>query len=104
MAGPDHEGADETSHLKRPRSPTLREALTRLAPSCHRAPFRLNVGRQPVRRGHQDDFEASEPGMVPQPVQPRPAQVGAAIAVITVDVQVIQLPATLCDRRNRGIC
>ena len=61
------------------------------------------VAGQPVRRGHHDDVQIGQPRMISQPVQPRPSQAGAAIAVITVDVLVIQLPATLRDRRAQPV-
>src|SRR5262249_45890890 len=41
--------------------------------------------------------------MIAQPVQPRPAQAGAAIAVIAVDLLVIEFPAALRDRRAQPV-
>src|SRR5207302_10612102 len=61
------------------------------------------VAGQPVRRGHHDDVQLGQRRVIAQPVQPRPAQAGAAIAVITVDVLVIQLPAALGHRRAQPV-
>ena len=61
------------------------------------------VAGQPVRRGHHDDVQIGQRRMIAEPVQPRPAQARAAIAVITVDVLVIQLPAALRDRRAQPV-
>src|SRR5215216_1142465 len=41
--------------------------------------------------------------MVPQPVQTRPAKAGAAVAVIAVDVLLVQCPAALGDRRAQPV-
>src|SRR5439155_32895 len=57
------------------------------------------VAGQPVRRGHQDNVQPGQRRVIAQPVQPRPADTGAAIAVITVDVLLLQLPAALGHRR-----
>jgi hypothetical protein len=51
------------------------------------------VAGQPVRRGHQDNIKIGQRRMITQPVQPRPAQAGAAIAVVTIDVLLVQRPA-----------
>ena len=61
------------------------------------------VAGQPVRRGHQDNVQLGQRRVIAEPVQPRPADTGAAIAVIAVDVLVIQLPATLRDRRTQPV-
>ena len=61
------------------------------------------VPGQPVRRGHQHYVQLSQRRMIPQPVQPRPAQAGTAVAVITVDMLVIQLPATPGHRRAQPV-
>jgi hypothetical protein len=47
------------------------------------------VAGQPVRRSHQHHVKLGHCRMIAQPVQPRPAQAGAAIAVITVNMQPI---------------
>ena len=57
------------------------------------------VAGQPVRRGHQDNVQLSQRRVIAEPVQPRPADTGAAVAVIAVDVLVLQVPAAL---RGRG--
>jgi hypothetical protein len=56
------------------------------------------VAGQPVRRGHQDNIKIGQRRMITQPVQPRSAQPGAAITVITIDVLLIQRPAALGRR------
>jgi hypothetical protein len=56
------------------------------------------VTGQPVRRGHQHDVKIGQRRVIAQPVQSRPAQNGAATAVVAVDMQVIQLPAAPGDR------
>ena len=56
------------------------------------------VAGQPVWRGDQDQVKIGRRCMIPQPVQARPAQAGAAIAVITVDMLLRQLPATPGNR------
>ena len=61
------------------------------------------VAGQPVRRGHQNNVKIGQRRMIPQPVQPRPAQAGAAIAVIAVDVLVLQLPAAPGYRRAQPV-
>ena len=61
------------------------------------------VAGQPVRRGHQDHVQLGQRRVIAQPVQPRPAHAGAAIAVITVDVLVLQLPAALRGRRAQPV-
>jgi len=61
------------------------------------------VTRQPVRRGHQHDINIGQRRMISQPVQPRPAQAGAAIPVIAVNVLVLQLPAAPGHRRTQPV-
>ena len=61
------------------------------------------VAGQPVRRGHHDDVQIGQRRVIAQPVQARPSQPGAAIAVIAVDVLAVQLPATLRDRRAQPV-
>ena len=61
------------------------------------------VAGQPVRRGHQDHIKIGQCRMISQPVQPRPAQAGAAIPVVTVNVLVIQLPAAPGNRRAQSV-
>src|SRR6266536_5764945 len=53
------------------------------------------VAGQPVRLGHHDHVQLGQRGVVTQPVQTRPTQTGAAVAIVTVDMLVIQDPATL---------
>src|SRR5438034_8879235 len=43
------------------------------------------VAGQPVRRGHQDQVQLGQRRVIAEPVQPRPADTGAAVTVITVD-------------------
>ena len=63
------------------------------------------VAGQPVRRGYQHQVQLGQRRVIAEPVQPRPADTGAAIAVITVDVLVIQVPAALRGRRrSRSSC
>ncbi len=61
------------------------------------------VPGQPVRRRHQDSIQIGQRRVIPQPVQPRPPQAGAAIPVITVGMLVIQLPAAFRDRRAQPV-
>ena len=61
------------------------------------------VAGQPVRRGHQDHVQLGQRRVIAEPVQPRPADTGTAIAVIAVDVLVIQLPAALPGRRAQPV-
>ena len=61
------------------------------------------VAGQPVRRGHQDNVQLGQRRVIAEPVQPRPADTGAAIAVIAVDVLVLQVPAALRGRRAQPV-
>ena len=61
------------------------------------------VAGQPVRRGHQDNVQPGQRRVIAKPAWPRPADTGAAIAVIAVDVLVIQLPAALRGRRAQPV-
>jgi hypothetical protein len=61
------------------------------------------VAGQPVRRGHQDQVQLGQRRVIAEPVQPRPANTGAAVTVIAVDVLVIQLPAALPGRRAQPV-
>ena len=61
------------------------------------------VARQPVRRGDQDQVQIGQRRMVPQPVQPRPAKASAAIAVIAVNMLVLQLPAAPGNSRAQPV-
>ena len=61
------------------------------------------VAGQPVRRGHQHQVKLGQRRVIAEPVQPRPADTGAAITVITVDMLVIQLPAALRGRRPQPV-
>jgi hypothetical protein len=57
------------------------------------------VAGQPVRRGHQDNVKVGNRRMITQLVQPEPAKAGTAIAVVTVNVLLIQRPPTADSRR-----
>jgi hypothetical protein len=61
------------------------------------------IARQPIRRRDQHQVQVGQRRVIPQPVQPRPAQAGAAIAVIAVDMLVLQLPAALRSRRAQPV-
>ncbi len=56
------------------------------------------VAGQPVRRGDQDQVQLGQRRMVSQPIQARAAQAGAAIAVIAVDMLLLQRPAAPGNR------
>src|SRR6266498_2085425 len=61
------------------------------------------VAGQPVRRDHQDHVQVGQRGVVAQPVQARTAKAGAAVAVVTVDMLLIQDPATLTHRSTQPL-
>jgi len=61
------------------------------------------IAGQPVRRSNQHDVQISQRRVIPQPVQPRPPQAGAAKPVITVDMLILQLPAALRGRRTQPV-
>jgi hypothetical protein len=54
---------------------------------------------QAVRRGDDDEVDLSQCGAITQTVQPGAVERGTAIAVITVDVPVVNLSALLSDMR-----
>jgi hypothetical protein len=62
------------------------------------------VAGQPVGCGDQHQVKLGQRRLVPQPVQARSAQAGAAVAVIAVDVLLLQCPAVLGDRRRSSCC
>jgi hypothetical protein len=61
------------------------------------------VPGQPVRRGHHDHVQLSQRRMIAEPVESRPAQAGAAKAVIAIDMLVIQLPAAPGNLRAQPV-
>jgi hypothetical protein len=61
------------------------------------------VAGQPVGRGDQHQVKLGHRRVVPQAVQTRPAQAGAAVAVIAVDVPLLQCPAVFGDRHPQPI-
>ncbi len=61
------------------------------------------IAGQPIGRGDHDQVKFGQRRMVPQPVQPRPAKTGAAVAVVAVDVLLIQLPAVPGNRRAQPV-
>jgi hypothetical protein len=61
------------------------------------------VAGQPVGCDDHDQVELGQRRVIPQPVQARSAQAGAAVAVIAVDVLLVQRPAALGDRRTQPV-
>ena len=61
------------------------------------------IAGQPVRRRHQDHVQVGQRRVIPQPVQPRPPQAGAAKPVIAVHMPVLQLPAAFRSCRAQPV-
>ena len=61
------------------------------------------VAGQPVGRGDHHQVNLGQRRVIPQAVQARPAQAGAAVAVIAIHVPLIQRPAPLGDRRHQPV-
>jgi hypothetical protein len=53
------------------------------------------VARQSIWGGEEDPLERAQGGAIAQPVQTRPIELGATIAIIPVDVFVRQMPVGL---------